>query len=198
MTPTLSYGIDVGRFNDRTAIVGVEKFPDGSILLNFARLLRSDSLPHQARTIRRLLVGRDLREVPFLVDITGVGIGLYDNLLLPRQIPITIGAGDGFRRNRSGYLVGKTALMALVAQNLPHLIVSTSAVPAAIRDELKQELSTMRVRVGPRGALGFNAKSGRHDDLVLALGLALFGLEPRIAEYESTFIPENIEPIIPL
>jgi hypothetical protein len=182
--PSTAFGCDVGRFNDRTAVIGLHEHDEELIEIFSILLVHSVSLPQQGHTIRRLLScgGKDWTPTtaPFVIDITGVGIGLYDNLLLPRVIPVTIVSGEGVRRHRDGFKVGKSYLMALVLQSLIRLRIS-AAVPGALQAELKGELQGMRVRAG-KTARYAPAKSAAHDDLVLALSLALFGLE-RIASH---------------
>lgn len=115
------------------------------------------------------------------VDASGVGRAAFDSILaakLPATVtPITITAGMGVvpeRWNKSGpmgYKVAKTGLVGalLVALETERLKFAPGLklVPA-----LEAELRDFRIRITAAANNTYGAKSGSHDDLVIAVALA--------------------------
>lgn len=114
-----------------------------------------------------------------LVDYTGVGRPVFDMFagrrLLRMAQGVVITGGREVSGNRAGWSVPKGELVSKL-QALLHsgdLRIAASLPYAAV---LARELQDFRVRFTEAGNVTFNAREGAHDDLVLALALAVFGL----------------------
>src|SRR5215467_2544779 len=123
---------------------------------------------HVARLLARLPAGAELA-----IDFTGVGRPVADMFfaagLSPTLVLITGGATETFDAGIIG--VPKLSLISRV-QALLHegrLKIHRDLTEAA---ELVRELQDFRVEFTAAGSITFNARSGRHDDLVLALAIA--------------------------
>ena len=114
-----------------------------------------------------------------LVDYTGVGRPVFDmfasRAALRSAQGVVITGGRETSSTRAGYSVPKGELVSKL-QALLHsgdLRIAASLPDAAV---LARELQDFRVRFTDNGNATFNAREGAHDDLVLALALAVFGL----------------------
>src|SRR6266699_3563261 len=121
-------------------------------------------------------VGRILSLVPgaeLAIDFTGVGRPIYDMFHYAGISPIgiTITGGSAETRDGSIWSVPKLSLISRL-QSLLHLgaLKIHREIPDAAA--LVHELENFRVQYSDAGHLTFNARSGRHDDLVLALAIA--------------------------
>jgi hypothetical protein len=123
---------------------------------------------HVARLLQRLPAGAEL-----VIDFGGVGRPVFDmfaaNGLSPTGLLITSGTSEAIDR---GILhVPKLSLIsrlqALLHEEKLKIHRDLTEAPALVR-----ELADFRVQYTAAGSLTFNARSGRHDDLVLALAIA--------------------------
>jgi hypothetical protein len=125
-------------------------------------------------------VGRLLEQLPaeteLVIDITGVGKPVFEMFtyagiagISPIGVLITAGTTD----TRDGSICGvpKLTLVSRL-QALLHegRLKIQNQLPEA--ETLVRELQDFRVEFTPAGHLTFNARSGKHDDLVLALAIA--------------------------
>ena len=129
---------------------------------------------------------------PLAVDATGVGRPVVDMFtaakLKARLMPVTITAGAETRYDRWGpgvsraAWVPKTELVSVVQAALQGERLKVAAgLPLA--DTLKKELLNFKVKVSLAGAEQFGAwREGDHDDLVLAVALAMWLGEQRRRE----------------
>lgn len=162
-------GLDVGRVCDRTALVVLD-----TGVVTEAHLVPSLPLAQQADILEPLIRPLDV----CLVDMTGLGLGLYE-LLLGRELPVVgtvIGTWHEAKVRRrvpspSIVYVGKAALVgrAVSAVNSREITV---APWCCHRQELRGELEALALGRTPRGRISINAHKG-HDDLAIALGLAI-------------------------
>jgi hypothetical protein len=170
----LHFGLDVGRFTDRTALVGM----DGPVVCE-AHLLGNMPFREQAEVLAPLL----RRDCLCLMDVTGLGVGLYERLAdmgLP-VVPVTLGGRSGQPkittawehknprpdppwRGVSGIYVGKTYLV-----NAREISV---APWCCHRAEMRHELGRLTTGYTARGGLTIQNRNG-HDDLALGLALAI-------------------------
>jgi hypothetical protein len=140
-------------------------------------------------------VGRLLEQLPaeteLVIDITGVGKPVFEMFtyagiagISPIGVLITAGTTD----TRDGSICGvpKLTLVSRL-QALLHegRLKIQNQLPEA--ETLVRELQDFRVEFTPAAHLTFNARSGKHDDLVLALAIAVWrayggGIDP-IYEY---------------
>lgn len=133
----------------------------------------------QARHVRQLLDTAPLREnVRLYVDATGVGRPVCD--MLRKQglsfIGITITAGDGQTISGYDWKVSKLVLVSGLQAKLHSAELKIAAgLPEA--QALTDELQDFRISYSDAGNARFGAREGRHDDLVLAVAIAIFGAE---------------------
>jgi hypothetical protein len=109
-----------------------------------------------------------------LVDVTGLGQALFEHLeeLKLPVLAVTISAGDKMRLNSGRISVGKQYLVQNIGVNLKWL--NTEELSRPMRQAFRREMSNFIVKLGRIAK--FEAKSG-HDDMVIALGLALLGVK---------------------
>lgn len=159
-------GVDVGRFKDRTACIAFDKPHVVQI-----RQLVGLSFLEQIKILKPLLK----TATKILVDTTGLGIGFYEILQsigLP-VVGVNIVHGTGGKVKPDGRIViGKQALVSLVRRALPD--IGISSLDEAVRRELHLQLSHFRFSITPKNKLAFTGGKV-HDDLVVALGLAILG-----------------------
>ena len=196
-------GVDLGREKDPTAVVLLEKevpvrqverrvrtsggwivpridterLPPLYRVRYIERLPLRTSYPEVVERIRTLLETPQLRgQTTLVVDRTGVGVAVTDLLrregLKPR--PITITGGDLISYD-DGIRCPKRELVSTVAIALEggSLTIDNKLSDAAV---LREELLNFRVRVDPVSAHDSYGewRVGKHDDMVLALAIALF------------------------
>lgn len=110
-----------------------------------------------------------------VIDRTGVGRAVFDLFvdagLEPVGISITAGDSEHREADRSGWRVSKLALVSRL-QALLHAgeLKIAKSLPEALA--LAAELQDFRATISESGTATFGARSGRHDDLVLALACA--------------------------
>ena len=194
---TLAMGIDVGQAHAPTAIAVVsridtvtasahlrkanpEPFPRYEVL-HLERLPLGTSYPRQVDAIEAMLTRSPLNRLSprVLVDYTGVGRPVFDMFagrhVLRGAQGVVITGGRDTTKQRTGWSVPKGELVSKL-QALLHageLRIAASLPDAAV---LMRELQDFRVRYSDAGNATFSAREGAHDDLVLALALAVFGL----------------------
>ena len=138
---------------------------------------------HVARLLARLPAGTELA-----IDFTGVGRPVFDMFLSAGLSPTGVLITAGTAETRDGAIIGvpKLAVVSRL-QALLHegrLKIHKDLAEAA---ELVRELQDFRVDFTAAGALTFNARSGKHDDLVLALAIAAwraYGAGPGMNVFE--------------
>lgn len=190
-------GIDVGQAHDPTAIAIVSRVTTETTnpqlkaanpepharfeVLHLERLRLGMPYPGQVDAIEATLCRAPLNRLSprVLVDYTGVGRPVFDMFAgrhaLRRAQGVVITGGRETTRHGPGWSVPKGELVSKL-QALLHagqLRIAASLPDAA---ELTRELQDFRVRFTDAGNATFNAREGAHDDLVLALALAVFGL----------------------
>jgi hypothetical protein len=122
-------------------------------------------------------VGRILAHMPasteLIIDETGVGRPVADLFAYSGISPIRVQITAGTAETRDGmrYFVPKLVLISRL-QALLHqgLLKIQRSLPEA--EVLVRELQDFRVQYTATGNLTFNAREGKHDDLVLALAVA--------------------------
>lgn len=194
---TFTVGVDIGQAHDPTAICVVDKLdyerrigsplrgapnPPNPVfnVRHLERLKLGMSYPEQVRHIHRLVARPGLAEhEPGLwVDYTGVGRPVFDlfkEARIPKLNGVTITSGqqvtnDGMRHN-----VPKVTLVSRL-QALLHSGELRIAATLPDAPVLLRELQEFRVKFTEAGNATWNAREGAHDDLVLALALAVYGV----------------------
>ncbi|MGY3265156.1 hypothetical protein [Lysobacter sp. HA35] len=194
-------GIDVGQVNDWTAIAIVERsrrVPRAGIwpkelpeaqreskeagvrldLVHLERLPLGTKYPQQVDHVKELLRRPQLGDVRSFLDMTGCGRPVFD-MFRAAQVPrlsgvMITGARGEATPHDYGWNVGKTELVTKVQVEM-----QTGRLRFGRRvrdaDKLAAELRDFRMTQTAAGNMTFNAREGQHDDLVLALALAVFG-----------------------
>lgn len=136
------------------------------------------SYPEIVRAVGTMLahpsMGRDVRLV---VDGTGVGRAVVDLFKTGPQryafSPVSITAGDTVRQEGGWYFVPKRDLVGVVQVLLQsERLRFAGALPETAL--LTSELQNFQIKVTAAANETFNAREGAHDDLVLALALAVW------------------------
>jgi len=208
-------GLDLGKMSDFSALAIAEERPERTdLILGKARLVPywaddpSYDLPWLQRWPLRtpyqviaeevakrvaVLCGNTANEVSLYVDGTGVGTAVVEilrqqeaiRLLYPGMKTITITAGREVTRVADGWHVAKGELVSVaqVALQQGRLNVAPSLPEART---LRDELGTFEVTLTEAANATFSHRDGKHDDLVLATALALWGARQR-PNYSYTF-----------
>jgi hypothetical protein len=156
-----------------------ELFASGGQIFQLRHLERLQlGLPYPAIVAH---VGRLLTKVPnaeLAIDMSGVGRPVFDLFQYGGIYPIgvTITAGTAVKREGRIASVPKlhlvSRLQVLLHQGRLKIHKEIPDAPALVR-----ELQDFRVTYSEAGNIGFSARSGKHDDMVLALAIAVFVLD---------------------
>ncbi len=175
-------GLDLGQSKDSSAMVLLEKIREPAEprpivrydVRGIKRWTLGTEYPDIVEEVRALLDRPELRGVTLLVDYGGPGRPVYDMLkrrVRCRTVPIAITGGNRAMLTDDVWSVPKRDLIAsaqLLFQSR-RLKLPANAPEAAT---LINELESYQVKISERGHDSYDARSGAHDDLVLALCLA--------------------------
>jgi len=166
-------GVDLGQTNDHTAVAVVQVVGTKSHLRHLEQLPLGTSYPAIVERIGRMVA--TLPGARLVVDGTGVGRPVVDALRAAglSLIPISITGGNRAVRGSDGFWrVPKTELVRTVATALEtgSLLVARG-LPAG--EAFLREMKAFGVVIGASGRIRFEGR-GEHDDLVLAVALALW------------------------
>jgi hypothetical protein len=142
------------------------------------RLPRRTDYVAQAQHVAGLMATAPLArpDTALVVDATGLGKPLVDLIRRAglKPIAVTLTGGEGSRRDGAGgYRLSKTELTGRLSALL-HGGELRIARELPLAPALADELRDFRVGFTAGGASTFGASAGRHDDLVLAVGLAVW------------------------
>jgi hypothetical protein len=174
-------GADLGQSHDPTAIAVVrrlERWPQKPLFQvgYLARLPLGTPYPAVVTHVTQMLGRPPLRgKVELVIDFTGVGRPVFEMFVGRGVSPIgvTITAGDATTNDGLIYRVPKIELISRV-QALLHdgrLKIHKELPDAPV---LVSELQDFKADVTDSGYWKFGARAGKHDDLVLALAIALW------------------------
>jgi hypothetical protein len=130
------------------------------------------------------------RSAQLIIDVTGIGKGLFDMAVEANLDPIGVVIHSGFEIHHRPYdSVVSVPKMRLVNELNKHLQLNDLFVHESLKDwpALRRELLNFRPEITRAGTETWNARSGEHDDLVIALGLALFQLTGEHVRYRGLF-----------
>lgn len=172
------FGLDLGQAADYTAIAGLEaverkgKQPEYR-LRHLERMPLRTPYPEIVERVRALLVLAP--ESQLVVDSTGVGRPVVDLFrhhdVYPVAVTITAGAAQTHDAQTNEWHVPKRALVSTLQVLLQSgRLKIAKRLPAA--QALVTELTNFKFRMTQSAHLTFDAKSGEHDDLVIAVALA--------------------------
>jgi len=175
-------GVDLGQSHDPTAIAVVRRIDNDADwrpifqVGHLERLPLATPYPGVVRYVSGMLSSPRLRNKSELViDFTGVGRPVFDMFQVQGVTPIgvSITGGDAVSNKGMIYHVPKLNLISRV-QALLHdgrlkIHKNLQDAPALVA-----ELQDFRAEVTDSGYWKFGARSGKHDDLVLAVAIALW------------------------
>jgi hypothetical protein len=187
-------GLDVGQVHDSTAIAVAErtdieyeewdrvtydrKRTQQYSLRHLQRLPLGMAYPDQADAVAELLERSPLHgNCELIVDATGVGAPIVDLIRKAARCPVhavVITSGDSQRENDGRFSVPKRDLVSGVAVLLEQrLLAIAQSVP--LQAEFFKELMNFRVKISNAGHDSYGSwREGMHDDLVLAVSLAVW------------------------
>ncbi len=167
------------------AVRYIQRLPLGSSYVEVADRI--------AEIVRKILEQDPRASVRVVMDATGVGRPVVD--LMKDRVKealitgATITAGDGVERGYNEARVGKAYLVSRLQVLLQTDRLKLPKTPEALA--LAEELLNFEIRVDPNGQDHYGAfRVGTHDDLVIALGLAVLygeGSGPRQVQYIRDF-----------
>jgi hypothetical protein len=113
------------------------------------------------------------------LDATGVGAALADVLVAANIAPLRVIITGGTEITRHGPSVVHAPKVVLVAKLQSLLFQGRLRIhrEIPIAADLTRELADFKIHYTPTGALSYAAKSGAHDDLVMALACAVLSLD---------------------
>jgi hypothetical protein len=173
-------GVDLGQKRDYTAVAIVERNGDRLCLRHLEHFKLNTSYRAVADRIQQLYrMTAAHGPVTLVVDATGVGLGVLDDLESRGLKPIGITITSGRAVTTAGKLsrVPKRDLvLRLFADLKSGRLEIASGIPDS--EKLIDELLAFRVQINRRtGQESFGAESAKHDDFVLALALACWGAQ---------------------
>jgi hypothetical protein len=182
---------DLGQANDPTAICvmqhrtvqhqhwrgGIKQISEHFDVRHLQRLPLGLSYVDQVSEVRRLLARPPLKDgCNFVIDATGVGravADLFNNVgMQPTQVTITAGNEQCAVGNRRWH-VPKGVLISILDARL-HLGELRFAAALSEAGAMADELKDFQRKVSAAGRSTWEARVGKHDDLVLAVALALW------------------------
>lgn len=186
----VTVGLDVARLVDYSALAINERSRrddrrEHHVIRAIERLPKGLSWQHQADRVADVIANLRARNgevqgrgepgfgrLDLVVDATGGGSAMIDLLKERglRPVAVTITAGDRqVNHDDESISVGKSHLISHLQAWLEDRIHLPDNLEA---DVLIEELRAYEIDVTPQGLATFNARSGKHDDTVLALALA--------------------------
>lgn len=191
-------GLDLGQRRDYTALAVIQRTIEPRPLPENPKVthptacygvvgldrIQNQSYESIAEAVLKLKRREGLFNAKLIVDETGVGQAVCDMLdvrgLRPERITIT--GGDTVTRSGRSYRVPKRDLAGVVAVLLESRRLKI-APGLALANVLTEELANFKVKITTTGhdtyGAGDDWREGNHDDLVLAVALALWFSEGR-------------------
>jgi hypothetical protein len=179
-----SVGLDLGQAADYTALCVVERVTRAGErplyhVRRVQRLPLRTPYPEVVRQVVELMQKPELQGAALVVDAMGVGMPAVDMLREHQLDPVACKVHGGSNETRDpdgSYHVPKRNLVSVTRMLLEagEMKIAAGAEHAHL---LTQELLSYRVKISEAGHDSYEAwREGDHDDLVFALGLALWWL----------------------
>jgi hypothetical protein len=180
---------DLGQSTDPTALCalehthsfrehergGVDQHEDSFAVRHLQRLPLGMPYPDQIAEIARIAARPPLVGCEIVFDATGVGLpvaNIADTVgMKPTRVIITAGAEQSFVNG--AWHVAKASLVSILDARL-HLGELRFAAELLEAGAMREELRDFKRKVSAAGRFQYEARVGRHDDLVLAVALALW------------------------
>lgn len=184
-TETLEYvlGLDLGKSRDYTALTVLEVHgdpPEATFLCrHLQRFKLGTSYPQIVETVREMCLREPLlsSKPRLAIDQTGVGAAVVD-IFKQAEInadlkPVLIHGGDHAIDEGGVWRVPKRELVGVtqVALQTGALKIASELAEVEI---LRTELQNFQVSISQTGFDSYEARTGKHDDLVLSLAIALW------------------------
>jgi hypothetical protein len=204
-TRHFTVGLDLGQSVDPTAVAIIEKVrtpvltrgkvPDRIPYVvtygcrHLERLPLRMTYPDIVLHVRQMMATAPLTgDSKLVIDASGVGRPIFDLFkeagLRPAGVVIT--GGDGWSEDCGMFRVSKQLLVSqLTRATHSGAICIAAELPEA--HALRAELSDFRMNTTMSGSATFGARSGRHDDLVLALAVGLWHATLNRSQTEGIF-----------
>lgn len=172
----LRHGIDVATRVDYTALVTLENI-DNYYVVRQAKRWRGQNYTQICNEITQYIKG------DVLLDATGVGYAVSEMLKFPlTKIWLTGGERVTFDGD-----MWKVPQVHLISNLILMFEQERIKIPSnlLLKDNILHELNVLKQ------GRKFEAKEGEHDDLVFALGLALWGFEQNIPDTSGAIFAPN-------
>ncbi len=172
---TYVFGVDLARTFDRTAIVGFDTHTNHLV---YFKTLQNESWEQQKQTILGIL--KRYNGAQAVCDATGVGDSFVEQLSL---------AGANIWPFKISSNQVKRNLIEKLAMFLENKYLTYPDI-----EEIKDELNSFEYEVTANNNITYNAPVGKHDDIVIAMALAvqLLQMTP-IPYYQRTYIDQAVE-----
>jgi hypothetical protein len=186
------------KFERHTGLSGRKQKPvEYFDVRHLERLPLGLSYPNVVRCVRELMERDPLERATLVLDETGVGRAVADLFVTegldPKRVTITAGL-ETTHPGRDRWHVGKGTLVSNL-DALLHRGVLRFASTLHEADTMRTELLDFRRQLSAVGRASYNARAGKHDDLVLAVCIACWWLSrplPPMAETGlMTFIKQE-------
>jgi hypothetical protein len=179
-----AFGVDLGQISDPSASIILEAHGEGLDRTYDVRHIEQyklgTSYPDIVKTVGTLLDRQPLAgDCTLIIDHTGVGRPIYDMFVDSKRqaIGITITGGASWHRETPRqWHVAKIQLVGVVQRFLQsgRLRIGAKLPHAGL---LQKELRDFRVKISKAANETYESREGAHDDMVLALAIALFAAE---------------------
>jgi hypothetical protein len=185
---------DLGQSTDPTALCVIEhchafrewarggrdQFEDSFAVRHLERLRLGMPYPEQVAEIARLAARSPLAGCEVIFDQTGVGAAVCDIAddagLRPTRVVITAGSEQTW--TNGAWHVPKATLISILDARL-HLGELRFAKELLEAGAMREELKDFKRKVSASGRFQYEARATRHDDLVLAVAIALWAIVGR-------------------
>ena len=172
--PTYLVGLDIGQRDDFTALAVLQEDEDEGLALVALERVRYKPYPEIAQLVADT-VG-EMVNPTVLVDVTGVGRPVTDQLTSLRvpHTRVNIHGGDTVGQLDDGTLsVPKRDLIAALVVGFES---KTLRIARGLRhiEHLEREAANFQMKLSASGHDTYNARSGEHDDLLLAVALPVW------------------------
>lgn len=170
---TYKFGIDLARSFDRTAIIGIDQH-DNQIV--YFQLLENQ--PWEQQKISILATLHRYNDAQAIIDATGVGDAFVEGLA-------ATGASIYPFKITSNQV--KRTIIERLAMYLENKYISYPDI-----QEIKDELNSFEYQITDNNNITYNAPSGMHDDIVLAMALVVQLVNPVPTPYVEPTIYEQV------
>ncbi|MDX0601802.1 hypothetical protein GOD78_10995 [Sinorhizobium medicae] len=170
-------GLDLAQSNDFTAVAVVERLADG-YAVPFLDRTRGRSYPDIVAGMKNLLARPELEGAEIVIDGTGIGRPVLDIFrasgIDARTVTITSGQKPTGTLRHAKVPKRDLVNVVLLALQAGTLQIASGSPHAAT---LAHELAELRAKISASGRDTYEAAAGAHDDLIIAVAIALWSLE---------------------